>query len=946
MTPFLQQVANVFYECYSSDIHRFAFIFPNKRSGLFFRKYLSELTQNTSSLPATITINELFQKLNPGFQTDRIKLLFILYAIYIRKSGSNETFDDFVYWGEMLLNDFNDIDKYLINARQLFTNVTDLDHIEQDFSFLKQAQIQAIRSFWSSFNPDSEYNNQQFFLHVWQILYDIYTEFRQTLSSRNIAYEGMIYREVIEKIETIDLQYDKIIFVGLNALSTAEAELLKYFKKQGIADFYWDYSSDFMKDNDNKASFFMNENLRLFPSAFEIKDSENCNIHFEIVGIPSRIGQAKQLYHTINELINNNLISSENALQTAVVLPDEQMLMPVLQSIPKKISRINVTLGYSISNSPIASLMNHIQSLQRNIRRTTDEIMFYHRDVLSILQHNYISAVCSRESAGLIRLITKKNQIFIPISTFKNNDLLKLIFSIPSNTISISEYLTAILQELQNDGENFHETKESVFLKKEFIAHYQNIISHLQNTLAETETSFSTDTYFKLLKQMTELIKIPFSGEPLSGLQIMGVLETRALDFKNVIILNVNEGIFPAKNSYHSFVPYQLRRGFGLPTHEHQESIWAYHFYRLIHRAERVIMLYDTRTEGLQSGEVSRFVHQLHYHYKVPIKQKLSVYNISSSRIAPFAIEKDEDVMQLLALYESDKYLSASAINTYLDCPVKFYFSVLKGIEEEDIVSEMIENDTFGTILHRVMELSYKPLCGKLVTADLLNVISENKNMTEIIQKAFAEDFFHTDNSSPLVGQTYLYGKTIRKYANRILEYDRSLTPFQYIDSEKLIHAQIEIDDGKKVKIKGYIDRIDMKDETVRIVDYKSGKVSPLVFSSMESLFNLDAKDRKKAVMQVFLYAWAYSSEKTDLLIHPSVYYIRNLFTKGNFDPSIRQTVDKEKLIINNFFALRNEFEDSLRATVSEIFDAGKPFIQTPNTKNCQYCPFKNICGK
>jgi hypothetical protein len=955
MTPFLQQTAKVFYEHYGSDIQKFAFVFPNKRSGLFFRKYLSSLIPEPGYLPSILTINNLFQQLNPKRQADPVRLLFILYDIYIRKSGSNESFDDFVHWGEMLLNDFDDIDKYLIDAKQIFSNVTDLDRIERDFSFLKPVQVQAIRSFWSSFNPEYKDSNQQFFLHVWQILYDIYVEFRNTLSSRSIAYEGMIYREVIEKTKTgnIDLQYEKIVFVGLNALSAAEVELMKYLKKQGIADFYWDCLPDFLEDDANKASFFMKENLRLFPSTLEINDSKTYDTHFETIGIPSKIGQAKQMYHTLNELIDNNLFSNENALLTAVVLPDEQMLMPVLQSVPEKISCINVTLGYPVSGSPIASLMDFLQSLQRNAGKTADDVMFYHRDVLPILQHSYISDACP-EAAEIIRSITEKNRIYVSMSAFKNSSLLKLIFSMPSNAAEMSAYLSAIFQKLQTDivsaickdGTKESKTIGFISLEKEFITHYRNIVKRMDAILAETKTSFSTETYFKLLKQMIDLIKIPFSGEPLSGLQIMGVLETRALDFENIIILNVNEGIFPAKNSFNSFVPFQLRCGFGLPTQEHQDSIRAYHFYRLIHKAKHVIMFYDTRAEGLQSGEVSRFVLQLRYHYKIPIKQKLSVYNISSSRVAPFIIEKDEDAMQLLVSYQSDKYLSASAINVYLDCPVKFYFSVLKGIEEEEAISETIENDSFGTILHRVMELSYKRLCGKVVTSDILNVLSEKNNMTEIIREAFAKDFFHTDAPRPLVGQTYLYGETIRKYANKILEYDRSLTPFQYVDAEKPVYAQIETDEGKKLKIKGFIDRIDMKDRTLRIVDYKSGRVSPLNFKSMGSLFDGNAKDRKKAVMQVFLYAWAYLSESDDFRIQPSVYYIRNLFARDDFDPSIRQTANKEKVVINNFSVYKNEFEDSLRMTVNEMFNAEKPFIQTPNIKNCQYCPFKNICGK
>ncbi|MDR2384921.1 MAG: PD-(D/E)XK nuclease family protein [Tannerella sp.] len=941
MIPFLQQIANVFYEHYGNEIQKFAFVFPNKRSGLFFRRYLSQRMPDMAFSPKIMTLRSLFQELNPKHQADPVKQLFILYEIYIQKSGSNESFDSFACWGEMLLGDFDDVDKYLIDAKQLFSNVTDLESIERDFSFLHPVQVQAVRSFWSSFNPVNKDSNQRSFLHLWQILYDIYSEFRNALSSRNIAYEGMIYREVVEKIrkENIAATYEKIVFAGLNALSPSETELLKYFDKRGIADFYWDYSSDFFKDDNNRASFLKHENTSRFPSAFEIKDVKEYETAFEMIGIPSKIGQAKELYHTLNKMLDKGLFSNENALQTAVVLPDEQMLIPVLQSVPEKISPINVTVGYSVSSSLTASLMDFLESLQRNARETADEVTFYHRDVFSILQHNYIASACPEAAAEIISSITENNRIYVSMSAFKTNSLLNLIFSKPPTLLEISGYLTAIFRELQ--------TGIMPTISKEIIHHYRIIVKRMHDTLLETKTSFSRETYFKLLKQMTRLIKIPFSGEPLSGLQIMGVLETRALDFENVVILNVNEGIFPAKHVFDSFVPSQLRRGFGLPTQDDQEGLWAYHFYRLIHRAKHVVMLYDTRSEGLQSGEVSRFVHQLRYHYRIPVKQKLSVYNISSSRIAPFIIEKDENAMQLLSLYESEKHLSASAVNIYLDCPVKFYFSVLKGIQEEESVSETIENDLFGTILHSVMELIYKRFCGKTVTADALNVLSGKNNMTEIIQEAFAKDFFHTNMPRPLAGQTYLYGETIRKYVNKILEYDRSLTPFQYLASEKLIYVPLEISGGRKLKIKGFIDRIDSKDGILRIVDYKSGRVSPLTFDSMEDLFDINAKDRKKAIMQVFLYAWAYLlSEETGFRIQPSVYYIRNLFVKGDFDPAIRQTVNKKKLAIDDFSLYSNVFEDALRTTVNEIFDVEKPFTQTPNIKNCQYCPFKDFCGK
>jgi len=959
MKPFLKHIAELFYNKYGTEIHRLAFVFPNRRSGIFFRKYLSEAATNPIFSPSILTINDLFNKLNPKQQADRIKLLFLLYDIYIRQSDSDETFDDFVYWGEMLLNDFDDIDKYLIDAQQLFTNVTDLNNIDKEFSFLKPSQIQAIRSFWSSFQPESNDSNKQFFLRVWELLYPIYTELRETLANERFAYEGMIYREVVETFGDESLQrlgYEKIVFVGLNALTKAEKELLLLLKSHGVADFYWDYSSKNINDGDNRASFFMKDNVSMFPSEYTLPEEEAIHTDFEIIGIPSRIGQAKQLYPILKQLSENKSMSAEKALQTAIVLPDEHLLLPVLNSIPEDISRINVTLGYSLSGTPVASLMDYLQSLQKNIRRTEHDTMFYHRDVIAVLHHKYVSSVCPTEVSTIIKDITERNQVYVSASSLGVAQILELLFHAPATASEISDYLTNILKELntllsspEEDSESNADDDKTVTshaLEQEFIFHYYTMVNRMREMMREAKMDMSPDTYFRLLKQMTDLIKIPFHGEPLSGLQIMGVLETRVLDFENLIILSVNEGIFPARSAANSFIPYHLRHGFGLPTPEHQESVWAYHFYRMIHRAKRVTMLYDTRTDGLQSGEVSRFVHQLKYHYKIPIQQKLSVYNVSSSHAEPFEIEKDENVMRALSVYETDKALSASAINTYLDCPVKFYLSVIKGIDEEEAVSETLEHDTFGTILHRVMELAYKPFHDKVVTADLLKLAAQDKNMTETIMQAFAKDFFHTEEPRPLVGQAYLYGETIRKYACKILEYDRSLTPFKYISSEKSFRSSIELTSGRKIHIKGFIDRIDNINNTVRIIDYKSGKPASLVFESMDSLFDITSKDRKKAIMQVFLYAWVYASEAGGNNVQPAVYYTRNLFKQGDFDPVIRMVNGKDKAVVDNFEDYHKEFEDSLRMCLNEMFDAGKPFTQTPNIKHCEYCPFTGICSR
>lgn len=975
MTPFLKQVAEKFFEVYGAELRNFAFVFPNRRAGIFFKKYLSEVAKTPIFAPTTLTINDLFIKLDGRQQADKIKLLFMLYDIYRHKSGSDDSFDDFFYWGEILLNDFDDIDKYLVDARQLFTNVKDINNIERDFSFMTPTQVQAIRTFWSSFRPKS--NNEQSFLRIWELLYPIYTGLRDALNSEGLAYEGMMYRDVANNLDDIEakLDYDKIVFVGFNALTQAEKELMKALKNRGIADFYWDYSSEMIKDEDNKASRFVKENLRMFPSGFELEEvcstrAKNAEpslfdeletttataekTYFETIGIPSNIGQAKQIYPIIKELISSYGLNETTATKTAIVLPNEKLLMPVLNSIPEDIKQINITLGYSLSGTPISSLAKYLQSLQKNVRKTDGEASFYHRDVIALLGHKYISNICPQEASAIINDITEHNRIFVPASSLKITPLLSLIFAIPDSNAAISQYLLDVLKEINaqlsqiSEADDYEDkslnTKE---LEQEFIFHFHAIVNRMKDMIRENKLEMTSDTYFKLLKQMTDNIKIPFRGEPLLGLQIMGVLETRVLDFENLIILSVNEGVFPSKSASNSFIPYNLRHGFRLPTPEYQDSIRAYHFYRMISRAKRVIMLYDTRTEGLQSGEVSRFVHQLRYHYKIPVRQKLSVYNVSSSFSKSYMIDKNEAVMQELRRYESDKSLSASAINTYLDCPLKFYFSYVKGIKEEAEVSENLEFDTFGTILHRVIELIYKPFCGKTITADILKLAAEERSMTEIIELAFAKDFFHYEKPRPLVGQAYLYGETIRKYARKILEYDRKLTPFAYINSEMEIKSSIEIADGRKILLRGFIDRIDSKNDSLRIVDYKSGRFDSSSFDSLESLFDPGAKKRRKAIMQIFFYTWIY--EKINPAtggIRPTLYYIRNLFADINYDPYITFANGKDRSVVEDFGLIRMDFEDNLRKCVGEIFDYKIPFTQAIITENCRYCPFAEICCK
>ena len=894
----------------------------------------------------------------------KIQMLFRLYELYKQRSGSSESFDEFIYWGEMLLNDFDDIDKYMVDARMLFRNVSDLKSLDDDFNYLSPEQVQAIRSFWSSFYPKGDSPNQQHFLELWEILYDLYAGLRTSLAKDGCGYDGMIFREVVEQLEKepmSDFPFDQVVFVGLNALSVSEERLLLALQKKGVADFYWDYVGPWVTDPDNKASFFLGRNLRLFPSRMQLPATGPVQAEIRVMGVPSAIGQAKQVYPILQALADEQQLTDESALRTAIVLPDEHLLVPVLNAIPEAIQHINVTMGYPLAGTPVAALMEYILTLQKNIRYIDRVPVFYFRDVLPILNHQYVMAAAPEEVSQLVKDMTAGNRIYVHAADLNRHELLSILFTPVQNTEELSDYLIHVLEALnaclRNNRPNpddeemiSNSTQTTADIEQEFIFHYFATVNRMKEVMREAKIEMRLDTYFRLLKRMTDLITIPFEGEPLSGLQVMGVLETRALDFDRLIILSMNEGIFPLKKAANSFIPYNLRRGFGLPTYEHQDSVWAYHFYRLIRRAKQVTLLYDTRTTGLQTGEVSRFVHQLRYHYQYPLIDELVVYDVASSAVPPISVQKTAEVEKLLSdfLFGGPRALSASAINTYLDCPLKFYFSVLEQIQEEDEITETVERDVFGSILHKVMEDLYAPFKGKLVTADLLKLLRKDQPLlTGTIARAFAELFFKSPVVRPLEGENFLTGEMIRKYAEKILEQDARFTPFHYIESEKKVRATITLSDRRIVQLKGFIDRVDSLDRVLRIVDYKTGS-GKLEFESVEGLFDKEAKDRPKAVMQVFLYAWMYQQlpEYTGMPIQPAIYYLRTLFQRS-FDPVVEQKKGRGKADkVNSFQDFASDFEDKLRQCLDEIFDLDIPFTQTETGKACAYCSFRGLCGK
>ena len=960
MNSFLHRIAQIYYSEHKESISNFTFIFPNRRAGLFFQRYISEIAAKPIFSPEILTINECFELASTWQTADRLSNLFLLYRIYIEQSESDETFDSFVFWGEMLLSDFEDVDKYRVDARQLFTNITELKQIDQLFNIFSEKQVEAIRQFWSNFVPVTEGKTQEDFVATWKILLPIYEQFRAELIAENTATEGMICRDLADrlqaKIEIPEFENKQFVFIGFNALNPCERTLMAELQKRNQADFYWDYDAAELRNSDNQASRFYANNIHIFPSKYSTdpKVESLREKEIELIAVPSAVGQTKQVYSILDQLYPAKQAKelSTSWINTAVVLPDESLLVPLLHSLPNQIGKVNVTMGFPLKSTPVSGLIDHIFELQKRMRVSGNKISFYHQTVSNILNHQYIAMLCTNEANSLTRQMAENNWIYIDADELKKNELLATIFIPQTNTHSFLTYLLQILRSLQNGWQQATDEDHNYQLECDFLYQYYITINRMSDIMIDkpVDLEMSMDTLVRLTRQLTAGITIPFIGEPLDGLQIMGVLETRGLDFENLIITSFNEGVFPTKSSTNSFIPYNLRRGFELPTTEHQDAITAYNFYRLIHRAKRIYFLYDSRTEGMQTGEVSRFMHQLHYHYGVKVQKKTISFDIGFGNAQAIQIEKSTAVMDKLLRFtlseERSPSLAASSINTYIDCPLQFYLTKVEDVEQADEVLETVEASMFGTLFHKVMENLYLPYKGQLMQMDDFDTIIKNTLQIDIeINKAFAKEYFKKKNNAivPLEGNNLLIASVLRKYILQVLKVDKKNAPFRYISSEERCNMEFPIQNGQlNVNLKGFIDRVEEKEGCLRILDYKTG-TGKLEFKNLDEVFEHNKDNRPKFVLQTFLYGLFYKEKALGRSITPGIYYIRDVF-KDDFHTDLFNKGLKEK--VTDFDVYENEFKEHLTACLEEIFNPEIPFAQTENVKVCQYCPYVGVCNR
>lgn len=927
------------------------FVFPNRRSLKFFQKYLGEEFGKRFSMPLfspdMVTISELFSSIGSLEIVDPIEAQYVLYRNYLslkydreplEKAMEYESFDEFLHWCNIVIADFNDVDKYLIDAGQLFTNIRDLKQLDSDYSFLSENQRAAVEMFWSSYLRGGENFKKESFSSLWGIMHRLYINFREELLRGGKGYEGMIYRKVAENPQACD--FEKLVFIGFNAPNRCEKVLMKWLKEQGRADFYWDFYGPMVTDRENKASMFINEAVREFPSKYQIV-SECPMPEINVVGIPSGVGQTFVAADVLKSL------SGEDPFKTAVVLPDETLLMPLLNSIPEEFNKVNVTMGFPVSATPLTGFVRSVAALQKSIKEKNGVKSFYHRSVIDLLKHSYIKEHYADVAARIISDIVKGNHIYIAhdseILRGMEPGLMAAIFRMPEDSLQVLIYLEEVLKELD---------LVSSVLDKEFIYRYYLGIERLR----ELAIPMRKETCLRLLDQITSSITIPFQGEPLAGLQVMGSLEVRALDFDNVIILSVNEGCFPGSSQSNSIIPYNLRVGFGLPTYELQDAIAAYHFYRSIYRAKRVWLIYDTRTEGLKSGEESRFIKQLEYHYEVELnKSVVSAAPVIDKEERRIEVVKDEALMQMM--YESyvddggAKSLSASAINSYITCPLQFYLQYIRGIKEEDEIHESIEASTFGTIFHDTMEELYSKYKGEVVSVEIIDSIIKDKATIEriILEK------FKKNRIKEIVGSNVIIKEVIRKYVLITLEEDKKYAPFNYLASEERFQYKLKLPNGYGVRFSAVVDRMDSTESSLRVIDYKTGKVEvPSGKCTIEDFFKNDSQKHYHAFVQLYLYALILDglADEKGMLKLRSGKSTRIVCSEEStqFDLVIYPVTSlmKQSVVCEPIYRSKLEsYKAALVDCVSEIFNKDIPFRQAEEgDAACGYCMFKEICGR
>ena len=968
---FLEYVAEDIIGKYGTDLSRIAVVFPNKRAALFLNEHLARIAGQPVWSPAYITISDLFRQHTDLKPADPIKLICDIHKSFTKCTGIDETLDHFYGWGQLLLADFDDIDKNMADADSIFCNLKDIHELD-DTSYLDNEQKEMLARFFANFSDDIDSELKKRFLSLWSHFGDIYHDYNRRLTEQGIGYEGAIYRKVASE-QTLHLKYDKYLFVGFNLLQKVERVLFSRLMKEGKAKFYWDFDEYYMPTAraqqsasvpNNTASFAAY--LTDFPNELDNTDRDiYANMRrpkrIRFISSPTENAQAR---FASNWLLENDRYKAGR--KTAVVMCDESILLPIMHSLPPEADKVNITSGFPLAMTPVASLVMLLFDLYTLGLRKKGTAFNPHY-LKKLMAHPYarhLQEVHLKEMNDVHLKGVHLSQVHQPNSTSAQPTTQHSTFNTQH---SILQHIATLVKQVgiatKQEGDAL--TQESVF-------RMFTILNRLAALADSGDLLVDNTTLRRLVSQLVGAASIPFHGEPVIGVQIMGVLETRNIDFDNVLLLSCNEGNMPKGVNDSSFIPYSIRKAHGLTTIDNKVAIYSYYFHRLLQRAGDITIAYNNSTDNGHTGEMSRFMLQL----LVESGQKIDHYSLTAKNqptpLMPKAIEKDEAAIGKL---EEMSRLSPSAINTYIRCKLAFYYQYIAHIKEPDSDPETIDNRMFGNIFHRAAYLIYKDITDHSPVIEKTHIqayLSNRKLLASVVDRAFEEEECKTNNGLQIINR-----EVIIEYITKLLKIDQQLCPFSILamEEEAKVYTQLSftIPSGGALKggalkggalvssapdkhynltIGGIIDRLDAVTDKqtgkrrIRVVDYKTGNKPSSAIKSIEEVFDPKniASKHSNYFLQAILYSLIVSRSKewnaANDPVSPALLFIKQAAT-NDYDPTL--CIDKHP--ISDVTVYEEEFLTKLKETVADMYSPDAAFTPTDDRKKCELCPYRMLCG-
>lgn len=1020
--PFLQTIARA-YVSHTKDLSDHLYIFPSRRACTFFLKELvSELHGGAAMLPEVATMSDFVEKASGRITAGRIELLFIMYKAYEalqRKNGATviQDFDRFRRWGETALSDFNEVDMQDVNPDELFKNVKDLKEISSNFLTEEQLKVmeeffgqaydpaETATGFWKDFHANEDNELHRKFLPIWETMAPLYHAFNEELERKGLISAGRAYRLAADRLarEIPDsFGVGKVVLVGFNALTRTEQRifdaLASYQTDDGsepFADFFWDTVGPVINDKTSAAGRYVLHNKEKWPSpqwAEQLLTASEVNgmpDSMKVIAVPSNSLQAKTACDIIEDIGRRTEASEFDEAKVAVVLPDESLLIHMLYSLPDNVKDVNLTMGYPLRLSAAATFVSLLRRLQGSRRKSGSKIGYYHKDLEAVLSHAFSQAIFKESVTKVKEWIKKHHHAIVDIDDLRGiSPEMSVLLRPLAEDASPEEAVAWLDTILKKAGEAIGDSGLKILKANVDVAnveYYRLVLRQLLEVVKEYGISMQWRTFLSMTDRMISAETVTFEGQPLRGLQVMGMLETRALDFERIIIPSLNERILPARRRVRTFISDSLRRAYGLPPVNYSESIFAYYFFRMIARAKEVVLLYDSRSsEGARSGDVSRYVLQLQYLYaKDRLKLESRSFDISKSDLKPSPIEKNREILDLLSAYRDSgpqgRNLSATALTRYADCQIRFYFEHLLRIHTDEESVEYIDAITQGKILHFVMENIYLPVDKQgryldhpeVIDSNLIKAKKENvREIERLIRVGINKEHFHRNDEQldqPLRGSVAFVAKVLRSQIMKILDFDLRQTPFLLYGVEIAGNVCLKMPEGEPVNMRFAIDRLDSvsqkaegkEERCLRVVDYKTGSVH-VKSDSMQSVFDGDLKG--KNIIQLWLYANLFDALDDKNLKKDSPRPLLQLFGEGSGlpkQPLILELYDVNSLgkgkhtypeIEKNMQTVHSymnaEFLIHLEDMLTELFDPEKPFCPARNPASCAFCPFKTICWR